>query len=64
MKVHYFPLFLLAVGQLSFLAKLLKEEPGYNISTVGKVAHLHVHQDPGDDQLEGSVAGQQEGVFT
>jgi len=62
MMVHYFPLFLLAVGQLSFLAKLLKEEPGYNISTVGKVAHMHVHQDPGDDQQEGSDARQQEGA--
>jgi len=55
---------LLAVGQLSFLAKLLMEEPGSKISTVDKVAHQHVHQDPGDDQPEGSVAGQQEGVFT
>jgi len=59
--VHYFPLFLLAVGQLSFLAKLLEKEPGSKISTVGKVAH-HVHQDPGDDQPEGSVAGPQEGA--
>jgi len=61
MMVHYFPLFLLAVGQLSFLAKLLEKEPGSKISTVGKVAH-HVHQDPGDDQPEGSVAGPQEGA--
>ena len=64
MLVRYFPLFLLAVGQLSFLARLLKEEPGSKISTVGKVAHQHVHQiqDPGDDQSEGSVAGKQEGA--
>jgi len=59
--VHYFPLFLLAVGQLSFLAKLLEKEPGSKISTVGKVAH-HVHQDPADDQPEGSAAAQQEGA--
>ena len=28
------------------------------------VAHWHVHQGPGAGQEEGSVAGQQEGIFT
>ena len=55
---------MLAAGQLSFLAKLLMEEPGSKITMVGKVAHRHVHQDPGAGQEEGSDAGQQEGVFT
>ena len=61
MLVHYFPLFLLAVGELSFLAKLLKEEPGPNYTTVG-LASRHVHQNPDAGQHEDSDAGEQEGA--
>ena len=60
MLVRYFPLFLLAVGKLSFLAKLLGEDPGFNYTKVG-LASRHVHQDPDADQHEVSDAGQQEG---
>jgi len=60
MLVRYFPLFLLAVGKLSFLAKLLGEDPGFNYTKVG-LASRHVHQDPDADQHEVSDAGEQQG---
>jgi len=59
-KIKY-PPFLACSGAIELLGKAI--DGGARIKNT-TVAHWHVHQGPGAGQEEGSVAGQQEGIFT